>query len=138
MSSNVSERNSESLQLFLFHGTKFLTFFSSAEGFVTEFRGFSFYFCPTVQNSKHFSLPQNNLERNSEGLLLFFSTVQNSKHFPLPRNGSEWNSDSFLFRGTAGILPEQIKCSVHSVFRGIIFLTEISNPNPAFSKMFRP
>ncbi len=49
------------------------------------------------------------------------STVENSEHFSLPGNGSERNSDSFLFRGTAGIPPEQTSCSVYFVFRGIIF-----------------
>ncbi len=34
---------------------------------------------------------------------------------------SERNSESFLFRGTAGIPPEQTNCSVYSVFRGVIF-----------------
>jgi hypothetical protein len=42
--------------------------------------------------------------------------------------GSERNSESFLFRGTAGIPPEQTNCSVYSVFRRIIFLSEIANP----------
>jgi hypothetical protein len=46
----------------------------------------------------------------------------------LPRNGSERNSKSFLYRGTTGIPPEQTYCSVYSVFRGIIFLSEIANP----------
>ncbi len=71
-----SERNSESLLLFLFYGTEFRVFFSSAEGFGTEFRG-------------------------------------------------------FLFRGAAGIPSEITICSVYSVFRGIIFLSEI--PNPSFA-----
>jgi hypothetical protein len=69
-----SERNSESLLLFLFYGKEFRVVFSSAEGFGTEFRG-------------------------------------------------------FLFRGTAGIPSEITICSVYSVFRGIIFLSEIPNPN---------
>jgi len=34
----------------------------------------------------------------------------------------------FLFRGTAGIPSEISICSVYSVFRGIIFLSEIPNP----------
>jgi hypothetical protein len=42
--------------------------------------------------------------------------------------GSERNSESFLFRGTAGIPPEQTNCSVYSVFRRIVFLSEIANP----------
>jgi hypothetical protein len=42
----------------------------------------------------------------------------------------ERNSESFLSRGTAGIPPEQTSCSVNSVFRGIIFLSEIATPYP--------
>jgi hypothetical protein len=38
---NGSEQNSESLLLFLFHGTEFQAFFSFAEWFGTEFREFS-------------------------------------------------------------------------------------------------
>ncbi len=38
------------------------------------------------------------------------------------------SSDSFLFRGTAGIPSEQTICFVYSVFRLIIFLSEIPNP----------
>ncbi len=34
----------------------------------------------------------------------------------------------FLFRGTTGIPSEITICSVYSVFRGIIFLSEIPNP----------
>ncbi len=37
----------------------------------------------------------------------------------------------FLFRGTAGIPSEITICSVYSVFRGIIFLSEIPNPKVA-------
>ena len=73
-SAEGSERNSESLLLFLFYGTEFRAVFSSAEGFGTEFRG-------------------------------------------------------FLFRGTAGIPSEITICSVYSVFRGNIFLSEIPNPS---------
>jgi hypothetical protein len=51
----------------------------------------------------------------------FCSKERNSELFSLPRNG-------FLFRGTAGIPPEQSNCSVYSVFRRIIFLSEIANP----------
>jgi hypothetical protein len=58
----------------------------------------------------------------------------NSEHFYLPWNGSERNSESFLFRGTAGIPSELTICSGYSVFRGIIFLSEIANPNPNIKK----
>jgi hypothetical protein len=54
--------------------------------------------------------------------------VQNSEHFSPLRNSSERNSANFVFRGTAGIPPEQTNCSVYSAFRGIIFLSEIANP----------
>jgi hypothetical protein len=37
----------------------------------------------------------------------------------------------FLFRGIAGIPSEITLCSVYSVFRGIIFLSEIPNPRQA-------
>jgi hypothetical protein len=57
--------------------------------------------------------------------------VQNSEHFSPVRNGSVRNSESFLFRGTAGILPEQTNCSIYFVFHEIIFLSEIANPGGA-------
>ncbi len=71
---NGSEWNSDSLLLFLFHGTEFRAFLSSAERFGTEVR--------------EFSVPRNS--RNSAG------TNQ---------------------------------CSLYSVFRWIIFLSEIANPS---------
>jgi hypothetical protein len=64
----------------------------------------------------------------------FCSMAQNSKHSSLLGNGSERNSESFLLRGTAGIPPEQTNCSVYSVFRGIIFLSEIANPSVTCEK----
>jgi hypothetical protein len=60
--------------------------------------------------------------------VLFFSMEWNSENFYLPRKVSERNSVSFLFRGTAGIPSELTICSVSSVFRGIIILSEIANP----------
>jgi hypothetical protein len=87
------------------------------------------FFCSTERNSEHFSLPRNGSELNSEGLLLFLFHCTEFQAFSPPRNGSERNSESFLFCGTAGILPERTNCSVHYVFRGIIFLSEIANPS---------
>ncbi len=110
-----------------------------------------FCFC-----SELFSLPHNGSERKSESLLLFSSTERNYELFSLPLKGSEGNSESmllflahgtefrvvfssaegfgtefrdFLFRGIAGIPSEITLCSVYSVFRGIIFLSEIPNPS---------
>jgi hypothetical protein len=88
-----------------------------------------FYFCSTEWNSELFSLPRNGSERNSESLLLFCSIAHNSEHFSTLRNCSERNFESLLFRGTAGIPPEQTNCFVYSVFRVIIFLSEIANPS---------
>jgi hypothetical protein len=99
-------------------------------------------FFSAERNSEHFSPLWNTSERNSVSFLFrgmihnkiprvcFYlcSMVQNSEHFPPLRNGSERNSESFLLRGTAGIPPEQTNCSVYSVFREIIFLSEIANP----------
>ncbi len=69
-----SEGNSESMLLFLIHGTEIRVVFSSAEGFGTEFR-------------------------------------------------------DFLFHRIAGIPSEITLCYVYSVFRGIVFLSEIPNPS---------
>ncbi len=68
-------------------------------------------------------------ERNSESYFYFCSTEPNSELISLSRNGSEQNSESFLFRGTAGIPPEQTICSVYSVFRGIIFCRKLPTLN---------
>jgi len=142
---NGSEQNSESLLLFLLHGTEFRAVFSSTERFGREFR--------------EFALPQNDSERNSESLLLFLLHGTEFRVVFLPLKGSEWNSEGsllflvygtefrvvfssaegfgtefreFLFRGTVGIPSEITICSVNSVFRGIIFLSEI--PNPTFKR----
>jgi hypothetical protein len=112
---NGSERNSGSLLLFLLHGTEFRAVFSSTERFGREFR--------------EFALPQNDSERNSESLLLFLlhGTEFRVVFFSAEGFGTEFRE--FLFRGTVGIPSEITICSVNSVFRGIIFLSEIPNPN---------
>ncbi len=63
---NGSERNSDSLLLYLFHGTEFRVVFSSAEGFGREFSEYASIFVSTERNSKLFSLPRKGSERNSE------------------------------------------------------------------------
>jgi hypothetical protein len=102
--------------------------FSSEPGLGMEFREFSSIFVPRNGIPSCFlfrGIVQNGIPRVC---FYFCSIVQNSEHFSPLQNGSERNSESFLFRGTAGIPPEQTNCSVYSVFRGIIFLLEISNP----------
>ncbi len=87
-----------------------------------------FYFCSMERNSELFSLLWNGSEWNPRVCFYFCSTVQNSEHFSPLQKGLEQNSESFLFRGAAGIPPEQINCSLYSVFRWI-FLSEIANPS---------
>jgi hypothetical protein len=97
--------------------------------FGREFQEFASIFVPRNGIPSCFffrGIVQNGIPR------VFFylcSMLQNSEHFSPLRNGSEQNSESFLFRGTHGTLPEQTNCSVYSVFRRIIFLSEIANPN---------
>ncbi len=98
---NGLERNSENLHLFWFHGTEFRVVFPSAEGLGTELWKFSSFF-----------VPRNGIP----SCFLFRGRV---------RNGIR----DFLFRGTTGIPSEITICSVYSVFRGIIFLSEIPNPS---------
>jgi hypothetical protein len=113
----------------------------------TEFQEFSSIFFPRNRISSIFLLcgtvgdeiprvfcSADGPEPNSESLQLFLFSVQNSKHFSPLQNGSEHNSESFLFRHTAGILPEQTNCSVYSVFQGIIFLLKIANPSLVTSR----
>ncbi len=86
------------------------------------------YICSTEQNSELFSLPLKGLEGNSESLLLFqFHGTEFRVVFSSAEGfGTEFRE--FLFRGTVGILSEITICFVNSVFRGIIFLSEIPNP----------
>jgi len=96
--------------------------------FGTEFREFASTFVPRNGIPSCFLFRGMVQKRIPRVCFYFCSMVQNSEHFSPLRNGSEGNSESFLFRGTAGIPPEQTNCSVYSVFRGIIFLSEIANP----------
>ncbi len=97
-----------------------------------------FYICSTERNSELFSLPLECSEGNPERLLLIFvqrngipSSFSSAEGF-----GTEFRD--FLFRGTAGIPPEITLCSVYSVFRGIIFLSEIPNPRRRAGSEFGP
>ncbi len=102
--------------------------FSSTEWFGTEFRQFVSIFVPRNGIPSCFLFRERIQNRIPRACSYFCSTERNSELFSLPRKGSERNSERFLFRGTAGIPSEMIICSVYSVFRGIIFLSEITNP----------
>ncbi len=88
---NGSERNSESLLLFLFYGTELRVIFSSAEGFGTEFREHASIFDPRNRIPSCFlfrgrvgnGIPRISVPRNSR------NSVGNNhlfRQFRLPRN----------------------------------------------------
>jgi hypothetical protein len=78
------------------------------------------------RNSEPFTLRNG---KNSKSLLLFLFHCRKFRTFLCFTKWFGADSESFLFRRTAGIPPEQTNCSVYSVFRGIIFLSEIANPS---------
>jgi hypothetical protein len=83
-------------------------------------------------------LPQNGSEQNYGSLLLF---LVNGTEFRVVFSSAEgFGTDfrDFLFRGTTGIPSEITICSVYSVFRGIIFLSEIPNPMPTCDSTVPP
>jgi hypothetical protein len=63
---NGSERNSENLHLFWFHGTVCRVVLSSVERFGTELCEVCFYFYSTERNSELFFLLRKGLEQSSE------------------------------------------------------------------------
>jgi hypothetical protein len=87
-----------------------------------------FFFCSTERNSEFFSLPLKFSEGNSESLLLFLFNGTEFRVVFSSAEGFGTEFREFLFRGIAGIPSEIAICSVYSVFRGIIFLSEIPNP----------
>jgi hypothetical protein len=87
------------------------------------------YFGSTEWNSEFCSFPQKGSEQNYGSLLLFlFHGMEFRVVFSFAEE-FETEFRDFLFRGTTGIPSEITICSVYSVFRGIIFLSEIPNPN---------
>ncbi len=132
---NGSEGNSDNLHLLLFQGTEFRVVFSSAEGLGREFREFASNFVPRNEIPSCFLFHWRVWKGISKIWFYFCSTERNSELFSLLLKGSERNSENFLFRGTAGIPSEISICSVYSVFRGIIFLSEI--PSPTCGPMIR-
>jgi hypothetical protein len=89
------------------------------------------YFCSMKQNSELCSLPRNGSEWNSERLLLILFHGTEFRAFFSSAGHLGTESENFLFRGTAGIPPEQTNCSVYSDFRRKIFWAEIANSTPA-------
>jgi hypothetical protein len=67
-------------------------------------------------------------ERNSASFLLFLFHGTEFRVVFSSAEGFGTEFREFLFHGTAGIPSELTISSVYSVFRGIIFLSEIPNP----------
>ncbi len=122
---NGSERNQQSLLLFLFHGTEFRVFSLLVKSLEVNSESLLLFWLHGTEFRAVFSSAEEGIPR---ACFYFCSTEQNSELFFLPRKGWECNSESFLFHGTAGIPSEMTICSVYSVFRGIIFLSENFQP----------
>ncbi len=87
-----------------------------------------FYFGSTERNSELFSYPQQGSKHYYGRLLLFLFHGTEFRVVFSSAEGFGTEFQDFLFRGTTGIPSEINICSVYSVFRGIIFLSEIPNP----------
>ena len=115
--------------LFLFNGTEFWVVFSSVESFGTEFREFASILVPR-NGIPSCVLFRRRVQNRIMGVFFYFcATERNSELFSLPRKGSERNSEIFCSAEQPEFRRNIIICSVYSVFRGIIFLSEIPNPN---------
>ncbi len=104
--------------------------FSSAEWFGTEFRQFASIFVPQNGNPSCF-LFRRGVRKVIPRVCFYFCF--HGKEFRVVFSsakvfGTEFRG--FLFCGTAGIPSELTIFSIYSVFRRIIFLSEISNPKP--------
>jgi hypothetical protein len=86
-------------------------------------------FGTTERNSELCSLPQKGSEQNYESLLLYLCHGTEFRVVFSSAEGFGTEFRDFLFRGTTGIPSEITICSVYSVFRGIVFLSEIPNPS---------
>ncbi len=129
---NGSERHSESLFLF-FVARKGIPSCDLFRGMVWNgIPRICIYFGSTERNSELCSLPQNGSEQKYESLLLFFFHGTEFRVIPSSAEGFGTEFRDFLFRGTTGIPSEITICSVYSVFRGSIFLSEIPNPSWGF------
>ncbi len=96
--------------------------------FGTAFWEFFSIFCCTERNSELCSLLWNGSERNSENLHLFWFHRTEFRVVISSAEGFGTEFRDFLFHATTGIPWEITICSVYSVFRRIIFWSEIPNP----------
>ena len=80
-------------------------------------------------HGKEFRVLFSSSERNSQNLHLFLFHGTEFRVIASSAEGFGTEFRDFLFRGTTGIPSEIAICSVYSVFRGIIFLSEIPNPS---------
>ncbi len=106
-----------------------LSSFFSAEWFGTEFREFASIFVPRNGIPSCF-LFRWSVRKGIQRDIFYF--LLNGTEFRVLFSSAEGFGTEFrdfLFRGTAGIPSEITLCSVYSAFRGIIFLSEIPNPN---------
>jgi hypothetical protein len=125
---NGSERHSESLFILLVarNGIPSCVLF---RGIVRNgIPRICIYFGSMERNSELCSLPQKGSEQNNGSLLLFLFHGTEFRVVFSSAEGFGTEFRNFLFRGTTGIPSEITICSAYSVFRGIIFLSEIPNP----------
>ena len=106
----------------------FRAVFSSAEWFRTEFREFASLFVPRKGIPSCFLFRWSDRKRNPRDCFYFLFNGTEFRVLFSSAEGFGTEFRDFLFRGTAGIPSEITICSVYSVFRGIIFLSEIPNP----------
>jgi hypothetical protein len=126
---NGSERHSESIFL-LFVARKGISSCVLFRGMVWNgIPRICIYFGSSEWNSELCSLPQKGSEQNYGSLFLFLVHGMEFRVVFSSAEGFGTEFRDFLFRGTIGIPSEITICSVYSVFRGIIFFTEIPNPS---------
>ena len=110
-----------------------LSSFFSAEWFGTEFREFASIFVPRNGIPSCFFFRwsvRKGIQRD-----IFYFLLNGTEFRVLFSSAEGFGTEfrDFLFRGPAGIPSEITLCSVYSVFRGIIFLSEIPNPSSGVS-----
>jgi hypothetical protein len=104
--------------------------FCSAEWFRTEFQEFASILVP--RNGIPGWVLFRRMVRNRIMGVCFYFLFHGTEFRVISSSAEGFGTEfrDFLFRGTTGIPSEITLCSVYSVFRGIIFLSEIPNPSP--------